>query len=193
MCAKLFVKTVRVCSHRSQIEGITFYLWQPLKSYYLPYIKFARGFQVASAQAQFYTQRSSICLSALWKWWTCSTNKTKTSPVLCSSAALKHTQRTHVYVRESYRLLFISIPVPSQSFEPACKAVPKTKRCIRLKLLLWREPLFILTQWRLKEIARNQSLISWRFLEYFRASESTEINGMCSNHRHKIRFQDVVY
>ena len=68
-----------------------------------------------------------------------------------------------------------------------------TKRCICLKLLVWREPLFILTHWCLKEIARNPSLIPWRFLEYFRASESTKINGMCSNHRHKIRFQDVVY
>ena len=123
MCAKLFVKNVWLWSHRSQIEGITFYLWQSLKSY-LPYLKFARGFRAASAQAQFYTQRSRILLSALWRWWTCSTNKTKTSPVLCSSAALKHTQRTHVYVRESYRLLFISIPVPSRSFVKASQNPP---------------------------------------------------------------------
>ena len=125
MCAKLFVKNVRVCSHRSQIEGITFYLWQSLKSY-LPYLKFARGFQAASAQAQFYTQRSRIHLSALWRRWTCSTNKTKTSPVLCSSAASKHTQRTHVhvYVRGSYWLLFISIPVPLRSFVEASQNPP---------------------------------------------------------------------
>ena len=112
-----------VCSHRSQIEGITFYLWQSLKSY-LPYLKFARGFQAASAQAQFYAQRSRIHLSALWRRWTCSTNKTKTSPVLCSSAASKHTQRTHVYVRGLYRLLFISIPVPLQSFVKASQNPP---------------------------------------------------------------------
>ena len=31
------------------------------------------------------------------------------------------------------------------------------------------------------------------FLEYFRASVSTKINHMRSKHRHKIRFQDVVY
>ena len=36
-------------------------------------------------------------------------------------------------------------------------------------------------------------LISRRFLEYFRASESTKINHMRSNHRHKITFQDIVY
>ena len=123
MCAKLFVKNVRVCSHRSQIEGITFYLWQPLKSY-LPYIKFARGFQAASAQAQFYTQRSRIHLSALWRRWTWSTNKTKTSSVLCSSTSSKHTQRTHVYVRESYQLLFNSIPVPSWLFVKASQNPP---------------------------------------------------------------------
>ena len=169
MCAKLFVKNVRVCSHRSQIEGITFYLWQSLKSY-LPYLKFARGFQAASAQAQFYKQRSRIHLSALWRRWTCSTNKTKTSPVLCSSAASKHMQRTHVCARESIGCcLFLS-----QSPRDHLLAVPKTKRCIRLKLLLWREPLFILIHWCLKEIARDQSLVPWRFLEYFRASESTK-------------------
>ena len=31
------------------------------------------------------------------------------------------------------------------------------------------------------------------FLEYFRTSESTKINHMRSNHRHKIGFKDVVY
>ena len=131
MCANLFVKNVRVCSHRSQIEGITFYLWQSLKSY-LPYIKFARGFQAASSQAQFYTQRSRIHLSALWRRWSCSTNKTKTSPVLCSSTASKHTQRTHVYVRESYRLLFNSIPVPSRLFVKVSATLqdrPHADRC----------------------------------------------------------------
>ena len=98
--------------------------WHSLLNLYLPYLKFARGFWTASAQAQFYTQRSRIHLSALWRRWTCSTNKTKTSPVLCSSAASKHTQRTHVYVRESYRLLFISIPVPSRSFAKASQNPP---------------------------------------------------------------------
>ena len=93
---------------------------------YLPYLKFARGFQAASAQAQFYAQRSRIHLSALWRRWSCSTNKTKTSPVLCSSAASKHTQRTHVhvYVRGSYWLLFISIPVPLRSFVEASQNPP---------------------------------------------------------------------
>ena len=71
--------------------------------------------------------------------------------------------------------------------------VPKTKRCICPKLLVWREPPFILTHWRLKEIAHSPSLIPWHFLEYFRVSESTKINHMRSHHKHKIRFQDVVY
>ena len=31
------------------------------------------------------------------------------------------------------------------------------------------------------------------FLEYLRASKSTKINHMCSNHKHKTRFQDIVY
>ena len=51
----------------------------------------------------------------------------------------------------------------------------------------------ILTHWRLNEIAHDPPLIPWRFLEFFRASESTKINYMRSKHRHKIRFQDVVY
>ena len=51
----------------------------------------------------------------------------------------------------------------------------------------------VLTHWRLNEIARDPPLIPWRFLEYFRASKSTKINHMRSNHRHKIRFQDIVY
>ena len=46
---------------------------------------------------------------------------------------------------------------------------------------------------RLNEIARDPPLIPWRFLKYFRASESTKINHMRNNQRHKIRFQDVVY
>jgi len=53
--------------------------------------------------------------------------------------------------------------------------------------------LFHLTHWRLNEIAHDPPLIPWRFLEYFRASESTEINRMRNNHRHKIRFQDIIY
>ena len=40
---------------------------------------------------------------------------------------------------------------------------------------------------------KRATLIPWRFLEYFRASKSTKINHMHSNHRHKIGFQDVVY
>jgi len=36
-------------------------------------------------------------------------------------------------------------------------------------------------------------LIPWRFLEYFWASESTKIDHMRSNNRHKIRFQDIAY
>ena len=50
-----------------------------------------------------------------------------------------------------------------------------------------------LTHWRLNEIAHDPPLIPWRFLEYFRMSESTKIKHMRSNHRHKIGFQDVVY
>ena len=50
-----------------------------------------------------------------------------------------------------------------------------------------------LTHWGLNEIARDPPLIPWHFLEYFRASKSTKINLMGSKHRHKIRFQDVVY
>ena len=118
---------MRFCSHRSQIEEITCYLWQSLKSY-LPYLKFAQGFQAASAQAQFYMQRSRIHLSTLWRQWTRSTNNTKKSPVLCSSTSSKHKQRTHMYVRESYRLLFISIPVPSRFFvNPPAKLYLKPK------------------------------------------------------------------
>ena len=167
----------------------------------LTYLKFGLGFQAASAQAQFYTQRSRIYLSTLRRQWTCFTNKTKTSPVLCS-APLQNTRkqffRTHMHVRESYRLLFISIPVSSRSLvkasqNPPAKLYLKTKRCISLKLLIWREPPFILTHWRLKEIACDPSLIPWRFLEYFRASKNTKINHMRSNHKHKIRFQVVVY
>ena len=33
VCVKLFVKNVRVCSHRSQIEGITFYLLVVINDY----------------------------------------------------------------------------------------------------------------------------------------------------------------
>ena len=50
-----------------------------------------------------------------------------------------------------------------------------------------------LTHWRLNEIAHNPPLIPWHFLEYFWASESTKINHMRCSHRHRIRFQDIVY
>ena len=50
-----------------------------------------------------------------------------------------------------------------------------------------------LTHWCLNEIACDPPLIPWHFLEYSRASESTKINHMHSNHRQKIGFQDVVY
>jgi len=49
-----------------------------------------------------------------------------------------------------------------------------------------------LTHWRLNEIACDPPLIPWRVLDYFRAIETKKINHMCSNHRHKIRFQDLV-
>ena len=62
--------------------------------------------------------------------------------------------------------------------------------CIYNNLRLHAE---MLTHWRLNEIAHDPPLIPWRFLEYFRTSESTKINHMRSNHRHKIGFQDVVY
>ena len=50
-----------------------------------------------------------------------------------------------------------------------------------------------LTHWPPHQTVRDPSLISWRFLEFFRASESKKLNHMHSNHRHKIRFQDIVY
>ena len=49
------------------------------------------------------------------------------------------------------------------------------------------------THWLLHQTVRDAPQISWRFLKYFRASENTKINHMCSNNRHKIRFQDFVY
>ena len=117
--------------------------------------------------------------------WTHSTNKIKTSPVLCSCAASKHTQKiheglsiwTHMHVRESFRLLFISIPVPSWSFVKASQnPKPKFLGVYTWKLLVWRKSLFILTHWCLKEIACDPPLIPWRFMEYYQASESTKIN-----------------
>jgi len=50
-----------------------------------------------------------------------------------------------------------------------------------------------LIHWCLNEIAHNPPLIPLCFLEYFRVSKRTKINHMHSNHRHKIRFQDLVY
>ena len=40
---------------------------------------------------------------------------------------------------------------------------------------------------------RPPPLISGRSMEYFRASESTKINHIRSNNRHKIRFQGFIY
>ena len=50
-----------------------------------------------------------------------------------------------------------------------------------------------LTHWLLHQTVRDPPLISGRSLKYFRASESTKINHMRSNNRHKIRFQDFIY
>ena len=50
-----------------------------------------------------------------------------------------------------------------------------------------------LTHWLPHQTVRDPPLISWRSMEYFRASESTKINHMHSNNRHKFRFQDFVY
>ena len=50
-----------------------------------------------------------------------------------------------------------------------------------------------LTHWLPHQTVCDPPLISGRSLEYFRASESTKINHICSNYRHKIRFQDFVY
>ena len=76
-----------VIDHRSR--GYNFIYESHLN---LSYLKFAQGFQAASAQAQFYTQRSRIHLSTLWRQCTRSINKTKTSPVLCSCVTSKHMQ-----------------------------------------------------------------------------------------------------
>ena len=54
-------------------------------------------------------------------------------------------------------------------------------------------PTFKLTYWLLHQTVRDPPQISWCFVKYFRASESTKINHMHSNNRHKIRFQDFVY
>ena len=51
----------------------------------------------------------------------------------------------------------------------------------------------VLTHWLPHHTLRDPPLISGRSLEYFWASESTKINHMRSNNRHKIRFQDFVY
>ena len=51
----------------------------------------------------------------------------------------------------------------------------------------------VLTHWLPHQTVRDPPRISRRYLEYFRASESTKINHMRSNNRHKIRFQDFVY
>jgi len=53
--------------------------------------------------------------------------------------------------------------------------------------------LFLLTHWRLNEIACNPPLIPWHFLEYFKANKSTKINYMRSSHIHKVRFWDIIY
>ena len=49
---------------------------------------------------------------------------------------------------------------------------------------------FLLTHWNCPRPTPHSLAF---FLEYFGASESTKINHMHSNHRHKARFQDVTY
>ena len=51
----------------------------------------------------------------------------------------------------------------------------------------------ILTHWLPHQTVHDPPLISGHSMEYFRASESPKINHMCSNNRHKIRFQDFLY
>ena len=49
--------------------------------------------------------------------------------------------------------------------------------------------------WPLDEVARDPPLIPrhFFFFESFRVTKSTNINHMHSNHRHKVRFQHIVY
>ena len=77
-----------------------------------------------------------------------------------------------LFPSQSPRGRFLKLFKTPETFQ-SCKAVPKIKRCIHLKL--------------------PSVHINPLTPEYFRASESTKINHMRSNHRHKIRFQDVVY
>ena len=51
----------------------------------------------------------------------------------------------------------------------------------------------LLAHWLPHQTVRDPLLISGGSMEYFKASESTKINHMRSNNRHKIRFQDFVY
>ena len=51
----------------------------------------------------------------------------------------------------------------------------------------------VLTHWLLHRIPRDPLLIPWRFLEIFQCERNQKINYMCSNHRHKILFRDIVY
>ena len=101
------------------------------------------------------------------------------SPALCSCAASsKHANNSWGSYNLNTRAcswMFISIPVPSRSFvkssqNPRNFSGLKTKRCIRLKLIVWREPLSILTHWRLNEIAHDPPVIPWRFFGTFRSA-----------------------
>ena len=79
-----------------------------------------------------------------------STNKTKTSPVLCTYAAQVNRQTIHecfsiwtfMYTRESIRLLFVSIPVPSRLFIKVSRKPQKcfgpAKHLLKCKEAIWR-------------------------------------------------------
>ena len=50
-----------------------------------------------------------------------------------------------------------------------------------------------LTHWLPNEIARDIPLNSQVIFDFSEPARALKINHMCSNHRHKITFQDIVY
>ena len=104
--------------------------------------------------------------------------------------------RTLVHVRESYQLLFISIPVPSRSLvkasqNPPAKLYLKPKG-VYARNFLYEENLHI-NPLRPEGNCPGPIPNSLAFFGIFQSERKHKINHMCSNHRHKIRFQDVVY
>ena len=143
----------------------------------LTYLKFVQGFQAASAQAQFYTQRKKNILKHIMK----TVNSFHKQNINISSSLLLRPFKTHANNSWGHTYMFVNhigccCSFPSQSpprslvkasQNPPAKLYLKTKRCIRLKLLVWREPPFILTHWRLKEIARDPFPNSLAFFGIF--------------------------